>query len=165
METLDIILLLCFVPAIITGISKGFVAQLVSLVSLIAGVWAAFHFSKPLANWLGGFITLEPNIMNIVAFALCVVLTVLLLNLAGKAITKLLQMAALGWANRLLGFLFAIFKTALVLSVLIFIFEPLNAQFGLVKQDIIDSSVIYHNILDGLADKIFPFLKELIANV
>ena len=152
-------------PAIITGISKGFVAQLVSLVSLIAGVWAAFHFSKPLANWLGGFITLEPNIMNIVAFALCVVLTVLLLNLAGKAITKLLQMAALGWANRLLGFLFAIFKTALVLSVLIFIFEPLNAQFGLVKQDIIDSSVIYHNILDGLADKIFPFLKELIANV
>ena len=151
-------------PAIITGISKGFVAQLVSLVSLIAGVWAAFHFSKPLANWLGGFITLEPNIMNIVAFALCVILTVLLLNLAGKAITKLLQMAALGWANRLLGFLFAILKTALVLIVLIFIFEPLNDQFSLVKPEIIDSSVIYHT-LDGLADKIFPFLKDLIANV
>ena len=151
-------------PAIITGISKGFVAQLVSLVSLIAGVWAAFHFSKPLAGWLGGFITLEPKVMNIVAFTLCVILTVLLLNLAGKAITKLLQMAALGWANRLLGFLFAIFKTALVLSVLIFIFEPLNTQFGLVKPEIIDSSVIYH-ALDGLADKIFPFLKDLIANV
>ena len=164
METLDIILLLCFVPAIITGISKGFVAQLVSLVSLIAGVWAAFHFSKPLAGWLGGFITLDPKIMNIMAFALCVVLTVLLLNLAGIAITKLLQMAALGWANRLLGFIFAIFKTALIISVMIFVFEPLNAQFGLVKQEIIDSSVIYH-ILDGLADKIFPFLKDLIANV
>ena len=102
--------------------------------------------------------------MNIAAFALCVILTVLLLNLAGKAITKLLQMAALGWANRLLGFVFAILKTALIISVLIFIFKPLNTQFGIVNQEIIDASVIY-NLLDGLADKIFPFLKELIANV
>lgn len=151
-------------PAIITGISKGFIAQLVSLASLLAGVWAAFHFSKPLAAWLGGFITLDPKIMNILAFALCVILTVLLLDLAGKALTKVLKMASLGWANRLLGFLFAILKTALVLSVLIFIFEPLNAQFSLVKPEIIDSSVIYH-ALDGLAGKIFPFLKDLIANV
>ena len=164
METLDIILLVCFVPAIITGISKGFVAQLVSLVSLIAGVWTAFHFSRPLAGWLGGLITLDPQIMNILAFALCVVLTVLLLNLAGIAITKLLQMAALGWANRLLGFVFAIFKTALIISVMIFVFEPLNAQFGLVKPEVIEASKIYP-ILNGFATKVFPFLKDLLANV
>ena len=164
METLDIILLVCFVPAIITGISKGFVAQLISLASLLAGIWAAFHFSKPFAGWLGSFIEVAPEILNILAFTLCVILTVLLLTLLGKAITKVLQMAALGWANHLLGFVFAIFKTALVLSVLIFIFEPLNTQFELVKPEVIEASKIYP-LLNGFATKVFPFLKDLLANV
>ena len=164
METLDIILLVCFVPAIITGISKGLVEQLVSLVSLVVGVWAAFHFSSALAEWLNGYLQVEPKIINICAFALTVVLTVLILNLLGKLISKTLSMASLGWANRLLGLVFALLKAALVIGLLIFIFDPINAKFNLVNQEVLDASVIY-SALHDLSMKVFPFLKELIANV
>lgn len=151
-------------PAIITGLTKGFVAQVVSLASLVVGVWAAFRFSSPLAELLEKYITAEPEVLNIIAFALTVILTVLVLNLIGRLVTKVLQMAALGWANRLLGLAFALFKTALVLSLLIFIFEPLNTQFSLVKPEVIGASKIYP-LLNGFATKVFPFLKDLLANV
>ena len=151
-------------PAIITGISKGLVEQLVSLISLIAGVWAAFHFSSSLSEWLNSYLQTDPKIINIVAFALTVVLTVLILNLLGRLITKTLSMASLGWANRLLGLVFALLKAALVIGLLIFIFDPLNAKFNLVKPEVLDGSVIY-SALHGLSTKVFPFLKELIANV
>ena len=151
-------------PAIITGLSKGFVAQVISLASLLVGVWAAFRFSAPLAELLEKYITLEPSVLNIIAFTLTVIVTVLILNLIGRLITKVLQMAALGWANRLLGLAFAIFKAALVVSLLIFIFDPLNTQFGLVKQEMLDASKLY-GALDGFAMKVFPFLKDLLSNV
>ncbi len=163
METLDIILLVCFVPAIITGISKGLVEQLVSLASLLVGVWAAFHFSSTLAEWLNGYLQVDPKIINICAFALTVIFTVLILNLIGKLITKTLKMASLGWANRLLGLVFALLKAALIIGLLIFIFDPINARLNLVKPEVLDASVIY-SALHDLSMKVFPFLKELIAN-
>ena len=164
METLDIILLVCFEPAIVTGLTKGFVAQIISLASLLIGVWAAFRFASPLAGLLAKYISLEPDVLSIIAFALSVIITVLVLNLLGKLITKVMQMASLGWANRLLGLAFALFKTALVLSLLIFIFEPLNTQFSLVKPEVVEASKIYP-LLDGFATRVFPFLKDLLANV
>ena len=151
-------------PAIITGISKGFVAQIISLASLVIGVWAAFRFYTPLADVLGKYITTEPTILNVISFTLTVIVAVVLLNLLGRIITKVLEMAALGWANRLLGLAFALFKAALVVSLMIFLFKPLNAQFSLVKPELIDASVLFKT-LDGFAMEVFPFLKDLLANV
>ena len=163
METLDIILLVCFVPAIITGISKGLIEQPVSLASLFVGVWAAFRFSTLIAQWLNTFLQVDQKIVNIAAFALTVILAVLLLTLLGKLITKTLKLAALGWANRLLGLVFALLKAALIIGLLIFIFDPINAKFNLVKPEILDGSVIYTTLHD-LSMKVFPYLKELITN-
>lgn len=150
-------------PAIITGISKGLVEQLVSLASLFVGVWAAFRFSTVIAEWLNGFLQLDQRIVNIAAFALTVILAVLLLTLLGKLITKTLKLTALGWANRLLGLVFALLKAALIIGLLIFIFDPINAKFNLVKPEILDGSVIY-TALHDLSTKVFPYLKELLTN-
>lgn len=163
METLDIILLVCFVPAIITGISKGLVEQLVSIASLFVGVWAAFRFSTLIAQWLNTFLQVDQKILNIAAFALTVILAVLLLTLLGKLITKTLKLATLGWMNRLLGLVFALLKAALIIGLLIFIFDPINAKFNLVKPEILDGSVIY-TALHDLSTKVFPYLKELLTN-
>ena len=52
MAILDIILLLCFVPAIVSGISKGFIKEVVDLAAVLLAAWAAFHFATPLAGWM-----------------------------------------------------------------------------------------------------------------
>jgi membrane protein required for colicin V production len=151
------------VPAIITGISKGLVEQLVSLVSLFVAVWAAFHFSMSLREWLAGYVEIDEKALGIAAFVIIVILAVFLLHLLGKLITKTLDMAALGWANRLLGLVFAMLKAALVIGLLIFMLDPVIAKFNLVKPEILDASAIYTSLRD-LSLKVFPYLKDLLAN-
>ena len=74
MSTLDIILLVCFVPAIVTGIQRGFIAQVVSLVSIILGIWLAFHFSEMVCEWLRQYLpNLSETVLNIVGFVLILV--------------------------------------------------------------------------------------------
>lgn len=46
MNTLDIILIICLSAALIEGLVRGFTEQIIALVSIIAGTWAAFKFSQ-----------------------------------------------------------------------------------------------------------------------
>ena len=163
METLDIILLVCFVPSLVTGIRKGLVEQLVSLISIFAGVWAAFKFSVVIGEWLNGFMHTDQKIVNIRAFAVTVIITIFMLAAVGKLITKTLSLASLGWLNRLLGFVFALLKAAIVIGLLIFILDPVILKFGIVKPEVLNSSVVYTALRD-LSLKVFPYLKELIVN-
>ena len=52
MATLDIILLCCFIPGIIRGLSKGFLEQALALAGIVVSVWAAFKFSLAMLGWL-----------------------------------------------------------------------------------------------------------------
>ena len=122
MGILDIVLLVCFVPAIVQGITKGFVQQVISLVSIILGVWLATRFSNLIGSWLATYFTIDPKLLNIIAFAIIVILAVLLLYWLGQLITKVIKIATLGWLNRILGVVLAILKTALILGILILLF-------------------------------------------
>ena len=46
MSIIDIILLICFVPAIINGARKGFISQVISIVSLVLGIWLSARFAS-----------------------------------------------------------------------------------------------------------------------
>ena len=110
MAILDIILLLCFVPAIVSGISKGFVKQVVDLAAILIAAWAAFHFSTVLGGWLSQYITLEESILNVISFVLIIIVAAVLFNLVGALITNALKAVSLGFLNRLLGLVFAVLK-------------------------------------------------------
>ena len=68
MGTLDIILLCCFIPAVVTGILKGFIEQATNLVAIICSAWAAFKFATLLADWMAGFLTVDEKLLRIIAF-------------------------------------------------------------------------------------------------
>lgn len=164
MATLDIILLLLFIPAAISGVIKGFVRQCVSVIALIAGIWAAFRFSAPVEEWLSGFFTLEHNVMRILSFAGVAILAALLLNLAGGLVSKALDSLSLGWIDRILGLALGILKTALVLGLLIFLFENLNASWNMTSPDSFSGSVLYPALRD-FTTEVLPFIKDLVTNL
>ena len=162
MGILDIILLCCFIPAIVQGISKGFVKQVISLVSILVGAWAAFKFSSLVSDWLTRYFTLDSKIINVVAFAIIVILAVLLLYWLGELLTKVIKVTALGWINRILGVVFAVAKVALILGLIIMVFEGINSKFGFVKPGVLDDAVVYQ-FLKTSAQNIFPYLKSFIT--
>ena len=96
MATLDIILLICFIPGIIRGISKGFLEQALSLAGIVVSVWAAFKFSALVCTWLKPYLSLSETTLNVVAFALILIAVSIVVLLVAKLLTKVLEMSMLG---------------------------------------------------------------------
>ena len=162
MTTLDIVLLVCFIPGIIRGISKGFLEQALALGGIILSVWAAFKFSSALCVWLEPRIGLTGTVLNVVSFALILVVVSLAVLLLAKLLTKMVEMATLGWVNRLLGLVFALVVNALLIGLAIILFDTLNQKFALVQAETLDASVVYRALRD-FSYFVFPYLKQLIA--
>ena len=161
MATLDIILLLCFLPGIIRGLSKGFLEQALALVGVVLSVWAAFKFSSLVCTWLKPYLDVSETVLSIISFALILVAITLGVFLVAKFLTKIVELALLGWLDKTLGLVFALAVNALVIGVFIILFDTLNTKFGIVKPEILDASVLYTGLRD-LSYLVFPYLKALV---
>ena len=160
MATLDIILLICFIPGIIRGLSKGFLEQALALAGIVLSVWAAFRFSTLVCVWLKPYVDVSETTLNVIAFALILVAVSLLVLLLAKLLTKVAELAMLGWLDKILGLVFALAVNALVIGVFIILFDTVNAKFALVKPDVLEGSIVYTHLRD-LCYFVFPYLKEL----
>lgn len=161
MNTLDIVLLLCFLPGVIRGLSKGFLEQAVSLVGIFVSVWAAFHFSELACTWIQPYLQVSETVLHVIGFALVLVVVSVVALILAKLLTKLFEMAMLGWLNKLLGVVAAILVTALVVGVLIILFDTINVKFALVKPETLSDSVLY-GMLKDFGYFVFPYLKQLL---
>ena len=161
MSTPDIIILICFLPAIISGITKGFIEQVIALVSLILGAWLAFKFSTVVSDWLKPYFEVSETVLNVISFAVIMVAVVLVLFVLSKILTGVTKLVMLGWLDRLLGLVFALLKARLIIGILIILFDTLNVKFEFVEEKVLDESVLYAPIRD-IAYMIFPYLKELL---
>ena len=158
MATLDIILLICFIPGIIRGISKGFLEQALSLAGIVLSVWAAFKFSALVCGWIKPYLSLSETTLNVVAFALILIAVSIVVLLVAKLLTKVLEMSMLGWLDKILGLVFALVVNALLLGVFVILFDTLNLKFGFVKPEVLDGSVVYTTLRD-FCYLVFPYLK------
>ena len=161
MSIVDIILLICFIPAIISGIRKGFISQVISIVSIIAGVWVSYEFSTQVGTWLGQHIEATDNVLKLISFGVIMIAVFAGLALLGKLLEGLINFVMLGWVNRLLGVVFALLKTGLIVGLLIMVFCSLNNNLNLVSDEVLADSVLF-TPLKNIAYTVFPYLKSLI---
>lgn len=161
---LDIVLLICFVPAIVQGLRKGFVKQLFGIAAVILGVWLAIHYTPDVAKWMGMQFEADEKFINVLSFAAVLIAGIAAFEIIGGIISKLLDKASLSFLDRLLGFIFAFLKAALILGLLVYIFDGLNEKWSIVKPENLNTSVIYTCLRD-MAVKVFPYLNELAGNI
>ena len=97
MNVLDIVLIILFIPAIIRGISKGFIEQVIALASLFLSAWLAYLFADKVGTWLSAYIDgVSKEVLYIFAFIIIIILTVMLLNLLAKVLSKVVSAISLG---------------------------------------------------------------------
>ena len=161
MNTLDIFILILFVPGIVRGLSKGFVEQPLSLLGIILSVYMAYHYHGSVYTWLSAHFEISQTVLHIVGFAIVLAGVLIVILLLANLITTVVEKASLGWLNRSLGVVLSIIVTALVLSVIILLFNMVNVKFGLVKSPILQDSLLYGALKD-LGNTIFPYLKGLV---
>lgn len=159
MSVLDIILAALILFGLVRGLMKGFFVEIASVVALVAGVYGAIHFSNYAATFIDENSQWDEKTVNILAFAVTFVIIVLVIALAGKALTKLADFAALGILNKLLGALFGALKVAVILSVVLIVFDSLNRAIPFTDEKTIEDSVLYEPV-KSLVPMIFPAILE-----
>lgn len=159
MGVIDIVLGALILFGLVRGFMKGLFVEVASLVALIAGVYGAIHFSSFAAEFLQTKTEWTEQTINITAFAVTFVIIVLAIGLAGKALTKLADFAALGIINKLAGGVFGALKIALILSVVLNVFDKLNNTITLLDDDTKQESVLYKPV-KSLVPMIFPNILD-----
>ena len=157
MSIIDIVLGALLLFGLIRGIFKGLFVEVASLVALVLGVYGAIHFSHFAAELLDSKVDWNEKTINIVAFAVTFVIIVLAISLAGKALTKLADFAALGMLNKLLGGVFGALKIGLILSILLIVFNKMNNTLPFMEKEDLEESLLYEPV-KSLAPIIFPTL-------
>ncbi|OBX26340.1 membrane protein required for colicin V production [Gelidibacter algens] len=159
MSVLDIVLAVLILFGLVRGLMNGFFVEIASLIALVAGVYGAIHFSNYAATLIDENSQWDEKTVNIVAFAVTFLIIVLVIALAGKALTKLADFAALGIVNKLLGALFGALKVAVILSVFLNVFDSMNRAIPLTDDDSVKDSVLYAPV-KSLIPMIFPIILE-----
>lgn len=159
MGVIDIVLGALILFGLVRGFMKGLFVEVASLVALVAGVYGAIHFSNFAAEFIQTKTEWTEKTINIVAFALTFVIIVLAIALAGKALTKLADFAALGILNKLTGAIFGALKMALILSIVLTIFDKMNKTIAFVDEKNIENSLLYMPV-KSLVPLIFPNIWE-----
>ncbi len=157
MGVFDIILAAILTFGFIRGLMKGLFVEVASLVSLIAGVYGAIHFSFFVGDFLKEKLNWGEQYIRLVSFVITFALIVLAISLLGKLFTKLADFAYLGILNKILGGVFGALKFALILSVILMIFDKFNRTIPFVDPETTQKSILYEPIRT-LAPTLFPNL-------
>ena len=168
MSILDIILLICCIPVLINGFKKGFIHQIVSVIALIGGVWAAYKFGGITAEWLKPMLETKcenyQQIANLGGFGITLVATILGIGLIGTLLEKIILFIIPDLINNLLGLLLAVVNATLLCCALLMIFETLNSTFFFTdpKGALFTDSLLYP-YLKSITQTILPDIKSLIV--
>ena len=115
----DVLCLLLLGLAIFNGLRNGLIAALCSFAGVLLGIVIAKHFSTMLGSWFKSHYHYEGKWVSIGSFIILLIGTILLMKLLGKVIEKAMDLALLGWANRIGGIIFYVLLYAAVLIVLV----------------------------------------------
>ena len=124
-------------------------------------MYLAYKFYGKVGEFIGPVLGITDTALAIVSFVLLLLVALVILILLAKLLTKVIEMATLGWLNRALGLILSIFVTALVLGLLITVFDSLNEKFEIVKDSKLIAESVMYSLLRDFTSVAFPFLKEL----
>lgn len=103
--SIDLVLVVILVMAAFKGFSRGLVMALFSFAALFVGLAAALKLSSTVANYFRDTEDIPSRWWPILAFLGVFILAALLVRMAGGLVEKTLDIASLGWVNKIGGFL------------------------------------------------------------
>lgn len=155
MNSLDLFLLIPIAMGFVFGLFKGLIKELASLAAIVLGIYGA----KLLAPAVSGFLITKFDFSSKTAIPMAYLLLFIAIGifflLLARMLDKLFDSISLGGLNKLFGGIFGGLKYALIISVLLNIFDALDSRFSILKSDTKENSIAYYPII-----KLAPTLWE-----
>jgi membrane protein required for colicin V production len=159
MNYIDIIIIVALVLGMIRGFINGLVKEVASLAALILGIWGAIRFSSFTAAKLYDYFDMSGKYVGIISFIITFAVIVIIIHFIGMLVDRLVDAVALGFINRLLGIVFGLFKSVLIMSVIFVVLNAIDARRPFLPKEKIEKSFLYNPISD-IAPALFPIIGE-----
>ena len=115
----------CLILAVIAissafGVRRGFIKEIMSLLSWIAALLVSRVYSESLASILGNMID-NPSVRYVIAYSVLFVIIIMLGTLLNQFMSKVLVVTGLKTLDRLLGAVFGVARGTVIVLVVLFI--------------------------------------------
>lgn len=164
---IDILFAGLLVIAVIKGWRRGLIIAIFSVIGLIVGIAAALKLSTVAAGYLKDSTSISAQWLPFISFALVFIAVVLLIRWGANLLEATLNVALLGWVNKLGGIVLYVIIYTLSFSVLLFFAQ----QLKLFNENTILQSVTYSYIqplgpmvIEGFG-KLIPIFKGMFAEL
>jgi membrane protein required for colicin V production len=160
---IDIIFLVLVATAVWKGYQRGLIVAVFSIIALIAGLAAALKLSAVVAQQLDASTNISSKWLPLIAFLIVFFAVLLLIRWGAALIEKGVELAFLGWINKIGGI--ALYLVLYIIMFSIFLFYC--KQFSVFSAEAIAASRVYSfvepwgpTVIDGIG-AVIPVFKNL----
>ena len=146
MSYLDIFLIIIIGWGAYNGFLKGLIKELASILGIIFGIYLAKNYYSFLDQKLYLLFESEANYLSLISAVIILLLTIMIFKIVAYFLTKFLKLIALGLLNKIIGAIFGVLKSLLILCVIIFVFSKINSAVNIIEKDKLQESFIYTEI-------------------
>ncbi len=168
MNTLDIVILVPILFGAYRGYQKGFVLEIIAIISFILAIIGGFKLMHWGMDMLDQYFDINGELLPYISFLVIFIGIILLVNLLGKGMKKIIDLTLLGTVDNFAGAVLSIIKWVFGLSILLW----LTTSFGIApSEEWIDGSFFYPFLLAfapmvvEYTTSIMPFAHELFDQI
>ena len=160
MNYLDFIIAVPLLWGAWKGFQRGIIFEIAMLIGIILGLYLAFKVSSLFEGLVSKIVDAQGSTLHMISFFVVFICVVLIMILFAKFLEGILKIGNLNTFNKIAGAFFGMLKFALVVSVVLSVFSPVDAQLGLLSAKTKADSYLYQPVV-SVSQYLFPALKDV----
>lgn len=136
--------------AMFNGFRKGLIIKVASIVALVLGIYAGFHFSSFAADLLNQQFDWSTRTTEVGAFGLTFLAVVVGVHFIAKLLEKIVDLTALSLLNKLGGLVLGLVQALFLLSALTYALDGVFGPRQWLPQAQVEQSVLYPFVEDAI---------------
>jgi len=159
MNYIDMFILVLLAWAIFRGITRGLIRQFSSLAALILGIYGALKLSAFTAQQLEKYVDLSREFLYLASIGITFLVVFIIVNILGKLVDKFIKSTELSFANKILGVLFSLGKTILIVGIILVYVDRIDQRVPILPKYSRENSIFFKPFT-SVVRMIFPTLEK-----
>ncbi len=143
MNTLDILIVIPIFLGFVFGLTKGFIREILSIAVIFIGIYGSKLLSPIASSILTGVFSVSEQVAKPLSFVVVFIAIALGMMVLARSLDKLAEQISLGGLNKFFGGLFGALKYALIISLLINLFNAVDSKVGILNEETKKESIMY----------------------